>query len=66
MIQTLRDTERAETEQAQADRGPCDCGYPACRSGALPSALQARPAQAVRDAGGRQAPPEAEAEGEAG
>ena len=56
MIQTWREMERAEAEQAQADRDDreasasqaatdeggktCGCDYDTCRSGELPSALQ--------------------------
>jgi hypothetical protein len=72
MIQTWRDMQREEAEQAQAARDArdngktCDCDYPACRSGELPSALQAPgrdeagQAQAARDE--RQAEPEPELE----
>jgi len=76
MIQTWREMERAEAEQAQAakdarDAGKtCDCDYPACRSGELPSALQepgrpeAQQPAARREE--RQAGPEPELEAEAG
>jgi hypothetical protein len=34
----------AGAEQAPAASGRCGCGYPACRSGELPSAIRTRPA----------------------
>jgi hypothetical protein len=60
MIQTWRDVQRAEAEQAQAARDArdggkaCGCDSPVCRSGELPSALQ--------EPAGRQPEPEREAE----
>jgi hypothetical protein len=69
---TEREMERAEAEQAQAARDggkTCDCDYPACRSGELPSALQApgrdEAEQPTAERDERQAEPEPEPEPEA-